>query len=196
MNPALRVREPKAGERDVITLSVGDIRALTDACEGEHAERDRAVILTLYDTGIRASELCTAKLEDWSESPATLRVFGKGRKFRTVPLGRTATRAIRRYVLARRDDSPYLFVGRGQAPLTPNGLLLALMRRGRAAGVHANPHLFRHTFAVTYLRNGGDVLSLQRILGHTSLDMVRHYAKLADDDVIERHSHHSPADRV
>jgi site-specific recombinase XerD len=113
-----------------------------------------------------------------------------------VPLGRAATRAIRRYVLARRDNLPYLFVRRSAAPLTPNGMLPAFMRRGRVAGVHANPHLFRHTFAVTYLRNGGDVLSLQRILGHTSLDMVRHYAKLPDDDIIERHSLHSPADRV
>lgn len=195
-NPTAKVRMPKAEEHEVETFSAEELRRLLAVCTGPHGDRDRAIILTLYDTGIRAGELCGARIDDLTDIPPSLRVYGKGRKYRTVPLGTTAMRAVRRYLRGRDASNPYLFEGRGAQPLTANGLLQMLGRRGAVAGVKAHPHKFRHTFAIAYLREGGDLFSLQKILGHTSLEMVRHYARLADVDVLRRHAAYSPGDRL
>ena len=104
----------------------------------------------------------------------------KGGKGRTVYMGRASRRALWLYLSKREDgrepDAP-LFVARGRRPLSRGTLRLMVTRMGKKAGVQ-NAYLrkFRHTFAITYLRSGGDVFTLQQLLGHGSLDMVRHYA--------------------
>lgn len=195
-NPAERLKIPKAVEVDVTLFTPAEIKRVLAACGGPYALRDAALVWLLYDTGIRASEAVTARLKDFTDMPPSVRVLGKGRKYREVPIGRKAARAIRAYLRTRLDHSEYLFVGKNEEPLSPNGLLQMLERRGRIAGVHANPHKFRHTFAVEFLRNGGGELALQRILGHTTLEMVRHYARLANTDVAEFHRLASPGDRI
>jgi site-specific recombinase XerC len=128
-----------------------------------------------------------------------LKVRAKGSKERIVPVGRSARAAIVRYLGHRgaeaTDDA--LFLGR-RGPLDGRGIQQAIRRLKVKIGVSGrlSPHSLRRTFARGYLVNGGDVFRLQRILGHTTLDMVKRYVALADVDLVERHCGASPADRV
>ncbi len=129
----------------------------------------------------------------------TLKVMGKGAKERIVPVGGTARTAIVRYMGQRGAGAPDepLFLGRRGA-LDWRGMQQVLKRLKGRAGItgRCSPHSLRHTFARSYLVNGGDVFSLQRILGHTTLDMVKRYVALADVDLVARHRVASPADRL
>ena len=115
-----------------------------------------------------------------------------------VFLGKTARHAVWRYLANREDgDEPTapLFTVRQDRPFNPSALRHLIKSVASRSNVKdAYPHKFRHTFAITYLRSGGDVFTLQSLLGHGSLDMVRHYAKIAQMDVEQAHRKASPAD--
>ncbi len=168
------------------------------------ARRDRALILTLLDTGLRASELCALKIGDVEQKTGKVDVKhgtlggAKGGKGRTVYIGQGTRRALWRY-LAERDDgedaNAPLFVGKFNRPLNADSLRHVVVELGKKAEVSkCHPHRFRHTFAITYLRSGGDVFTLQALLGHNSLDMVQHYARIAEIDIQQAHRRASPAD--
>jgi site-specific recombinase XerD len=166
------------------------------------AVRDRALVLLMLDTGIRLGELVALSVGDVDLVEGRCRVMGKGSKERVVPLGGRARRAIRTSLLARGSlsaDDP-LFVGRQGARLTPRALQQMVRRLARSAGVtqRCSPHVLRHSFARAFLANGGDVFSLQRILGHSpsSLQVTRRYVRLLDDDLRAVHRRVSPADRL
>jgi integrase/recombinase XerD len=166
--------------------------------------RNWAIILTLLDTGMRVSELTDLKMNDVNLAQRCLKVLGKGNKERIVPIGVTVQRAIAKYLNKYRPSPLYplsdnLFLSRDGMPLTPNGVQSMIEKYANSAGitgVRASPHTFRHTFAITYLRNGGDVFTLQRILGHETLDMVRQYVCLAQYDLQEAHLRCSPVDNL
>jgi site-specific recombinase XerD len=126
--------------------------------------------------------------------------MGKGAKERLVPVGTSSRRAIGRYLSQRGRGEPdeSVFLAEAGTGLTFHGIQQILKRLKASAGLErrCSPHTFRHTFAHNYLVNGGDVFTLQRILGHTSLDMVRRYVALADTDVASRHELASPADHL
>ncbi|MDK1082365.1 MAG: tyrosine-type recombinase/integrase [Anaerolineae bacterium] len=168
------------------------------------ANRDQAIILVLLDTGLRASELCALKIGDIDIKRGKVDIRhslvggAKGGKGRVVFLGKTARRALWRYQVEREDaddfNAPLFTVKRGRnfSPDTLRHLVKSIARR---AGVkYAYPHKFRHTFSITYLRSCGDVFTLQALLGHSSLDMVRYYAQVAQIDVEQAHRKASPAD--
>lgn len=120
---------------------------------------------------------------------------GKGRKDRAVPFSVVTAKAIRRYVLKSRPNaaSPHLFISKRGTALRPNSLLQLIERIAAAANVdHAHPHKFRHTFAVNYLRNGGDPLTLQRLMGHSTLAMTNEYVNLVTGDLLRGHQTASP----
>jgi len=160
--------------------------------------RDRAIVLLMLDTGLRVSEVAGLRLGDLRPD-GTVKVLGKGAKERITPVGSTARTAIVRYVGQRGPGRPddALFLGR-KGEISARGLQHMVRRLKGRIGVtgRLSPHSLRHTFARSYLINGGDVFSLQRILGHTSLDMVKRYVALADVDLVARHSAASPADRL
>ncbi len=169
--------------------------------------RNQAILLVLLDTGLRVGELCALDIDAYDEKTGKLevkhgRVGGakgrKGRKGRVVYLGKAARRALWRYLAERDDhmdaDAP-LFLGHLSRRLRRDTLRQLLRDLGRRASVkNCHPHRFRHTFAVTYLRSGGDVFTLQAILGHSTLERVQHYARLAQLDVEKAHRKASPAD--
>jgi integrase/recombinase XerD len=160
--------------------------------------RDQAVILTLLDTGLRASELCALTVGDVHiQSGRVLVADGKGGKSRQVWIGAHTRPAVWRYLQERREFDPGapLFSSSTGRALTRSALRKRLVAIGGRAGVpDARPHRFRHTFAIQYLRNGGDVFTLQALLGHATMDMVRRYLRLAAADVEQAHRRASPVD--
>jgi integrase/recombinase XerD len=166
--------------------------------------RDRALLLILLDTGLRASELCALSIGDVDQKTGKMTVKhgrsggAKGGKGRVVFLGKAARPALWRYLAAREDgEEPGapLFLVKYDRPLNRDALRQLLAALGQKAGVpKCHPHRFRHTFAITYLRSGGDLFTLKAQLGHSTLDMVEHYARIAQIDVEQAHRRASPAD--
>lgn len=170
------------------------------------AERDQLIIRLLLDTGMRADELCHIRYKDVDMSTRAIQIAGKGKgrdkKKRVVYFGKRTARDLWDYLLPRldklRDDDWLLTVDYGQdleRPMTRTALDHLLKRIGERANIaNVYPHRFRHTFAITYLRNGGDLLTLQVLLGHNDLRMVKRYAKVVAADCAAAHESASPVD--
>ena len=219
-NPAKEITPPKFPQHVIQTFSKEDIEKLIKACiysreaqtEQRHkfvmrrpsANRDQAIVLTLLDTGLRATELCSLTVGDVDLKTGKVNVRhgvgggAKGGKGRVTYLGKVARKAVWRYLATREDGSDPkapLFISAGDRPFNRDSLRILIRRLGERAQIaHVHPHKFRHTFAITYLRSGGDVFTLQSLLGHGSLDMVRHYAQIAEVDVENAHRKASPVD--
>lgn len=198
-----KVKRPRYQTAAIEPFELEEIRLLVDAAtytvtyttRGGHevrnrkplALRDIAIIFTLVDSGLRASELCDLTIRDYDQRRGRLHVrHGKGDKSRFVPLGSTSRSAIDDYLRTRRGSKPIdpLFATRTGTHLDRNNLGNLLEKIGQAAGVYrCNPHKFRHTMAINFLRNGGNVLLLQELLGHASLEMVERYAKIVERDI-------------
>ena len=168
------------------------------------ADRDKALVLALLDTGLRASEICSLRVEDTDLKTGKITIRqgigggAKGGKGRVVFLGKVARKAVWLYLVKREDgedpNAP-LFISHHDRPFNRNSLRILIRRLGERAEIsRAHPHKFRHTFATTYLRSGGDIFTLQALLGHASLDMVRHYVRIAELDIENAHRKASPVD--
>lgn len=168
------------------------------------ARRDRAMILFLLDTGLRASEFCSLTVGDVDQKTGRVQVKhgalggAKGGKGRVVFLGKAARSTLWRYLIERGENADThapLFCTRTGCPMNKTALRLMLSDLGKKAQIEkCHPHRFRHTFAITYLRSGGDVFTLQALLGHSTLEMVQHYARIAEIDIAQVHRRASPAD--
>ena len=160
-----------------------------------HPERNKAIIFTFLDTGIRNSELRKTAIADVDLKNKQMLVTGKGSKQRIVQLSSKTARAIWHYLTTRPealDDDP-LFTSNYEQNFTRQGLSRLIKNIGLRANVpNAHPHRFRHTFAITFLRNGGNIFVLQQLLGHSTLDMVKHYLTLANQDSGAVHRRASP----
>lgn len=169
------------------------------SAERAFASRDKAILLLLLDTGIRAGELERLKKSEVDLISGVIQIHpfmsGKKSRPRTIPIGTSTRKALWKYFAEREQKDGPAFIGKFGEAVTAHGLIQLLRRMGaraKVSGVH--PHRFRHTFAITYLRNGGDIFTLQRMLGHASLDMVRHYLNLAMTDDTNAHRKASPVD--
>ncbi len=202
-NPLHRVKLPKTPKYVVRPLEEDEVGRILDVIDPRTraGARDLAILLLLLDTGIRLGELAGLTEGDGLHAirEGTMRVFGKGSRERIVPVGLTTQSALRRYLQIHRhaSRSDTLFVSASGQALTAEGLRQAIRRLANRAGVQGvHPHRLRHTAAVTFLRAGGDVFSLQRMLGHSSLEVTRNYVLLTDTDVKRVHQRASPADRL
>ena len=160
--------------------------------------RDRALLLFLLDSGVRASELCHLDLGDvdFATGAVTVRQ-GKGSKDRIVYLGPTALRALQRYLRTRSDaSSSALFVSKTGGRLTYDGILELIHRRCARAGLakRYSPHDFRRAYAVNMLRAGVDLYSLARLMGHADIQVLRRYLKLTAQDIEAAHRKGSPVE--
>lgn len=219
-SPMQGVPAPKFEESPVEPFSKDDVDALLKVCElcreakttrrrgfvmrRSTAHRDRAILLVLLDTGLRASELCALTVGDVDQKTGKVEIKhgaqggAKGGKGRVVYLGKATRRGLWRYLVERedgQDSSTPLFLGKFNQRLNRDALRQLLSSLGEKAGVRkCHPHRFRHTFAITYLRYSGDVFTLQSLLGHSTLEMVQRYTRIAQTDVEQAHRRASPAD--
>lgn len=158
-------------------------------------QRLKTTIILLLDTGIRASEFCNLKHRDVDLRNLNIIVMGKGRKERQIPISSRTAQAIWSYFHTRPEmhvNSPAFTTANG-TKISRDNLLKSIYRLGNRAGVQdPNLHRFRHTFAINFLRNGGDIYTLQRILGHSTLDMVQRYLAIAQVDIQAAHRRASP----
>ena len=201
-NAMAKVKMPKVPEVVIPTFSEKEVeRLLVQADKGSNEGfRDYCLLLIFIDTGIRLSELANLKTDDIDYEQNMFRVMGKGLRERFVPFGRRVAKAIMRYQLKCRPEpvgTDNFWLRRDGQPLLPGRIQKLISVYGKKAGLkRCYAHKLRHTSSVMYLRNGGDVFSLQKKLGHRSLVMTRHYSNLADSDVRAQHMRYGVADRL
>lgn len=200
-SPMERIPVPTSRADQIQPFTSAQVNALLAAAkQSRHARRDEAVLYFLLDTGLRASELCSLKIKDVDMTGRRCTVLGKGNKHRLINFQKTTAKALWQFLKedAREPEDP-LFISERGDPLTRSGLLQLIERLGTAAKIstaRCSPHTFRHTFAVEFLRAGGNVFSLQQMLGHTSLHMTNRYVALAQADIENQHRQYSPVERL
>ncbi len=184
-NPVIEVRAPKAGKRLPGTLDVDQVARLLDIPGDDPlARRDRAMLELFYASGLRLSELAGLDLGDVPRPDALLRVNGKGRKDRDVPVGRRAREAIAAW-LAVRDEvakagEPALFVSRLGRRLSPRAIQQRVALHAQRQGLpqHVHPHRLRHAFASHLLESSGELRAVQELLGHADIATTEIYTHL------------------
>jgi len=199
------MKPPKVMQKVKEVLSDDEVKRLVAVFDRDEpfGARGFAMLWTLLDCGIRAFEICGLRSEDAHIEQGYLKVLGKGNKERLVPIGQTCQDALLRWRDRFREqfvtgESPYLFLDSNGESVTVNALQRIVRRAGQRANIsRVHLHLLRHTFATNYLvKEVGDPLRLQQILGHTSLEMVRRYVNEANvqRSLLERRA--SPMDLI
>jgi integrase/recombinase XerC len=189
-NPARLVPFPKTPKETPKFLSVDDVFELIEKAEGIGfaPSRDKAMLELFYSSGLRVSELVGVNMEDINIKQGFLKVRGKGKKERMVPVGSKALQAIRLYLVDRLlikkekggADEKALFLNRSGGRITDRSVRRTVVRFARMIGIQGSvgPHTLRHTFATHLLQNGADLRSIQEMLGHTSLSTTQKYTHL------------------
>jgi integrase/recombinase XerC len=197
VNPMDLVPKPVVPPVEIPVLRPEEVRALLDTCTGRTPidRRDRAIIALMLDTGMRLSEVAGLAMADIG-TDRTLRVFGKGRKWRTVAMGSLSTQALSRWLRTRGSHDGSLWTGT-RGPLGPTGIRKMIQRRATQAGLSIHPHVLRHTFVDQWLRNGGSEVDLARLAGWTTTRMAERYAQQrANERAIGSHDVVRPLDRL
>ncbi len=195
-DPFQKINAPKVDHTPLPPIPQGDVQALLDTCGTDwYGLRDRAIILALLDSGTRAEEFLSLNVPDLNLVTGDVHITsGKGGKPRTVFLGKTARRAVRRYLGPRRAGA--LWTTKTEERLTYSGLCSMLRRRAARAGIPPHlPHAFRRAFTLEMLRAGADLETVRRLLGHADLQTIHRYLALLDDDLRAVHNRTSPADK-
>jgi site-specific recombinase XerD len=197
-----KVELGKMPERQVAFLEGDDLGRLLEApakFAGDPltALRDKAILELLFSTGLRVSELTGLKRESVNLKRDEFTVRGKGSKLRVVFISETARQALKKYLDARQDIAPYLFVRHDRAvarnadlaALTPRSVQRLVEHYSRAAGITQNitPHTLRHSYATDLLRNGADIRSVQSMLGHSSITTTQIYTHITNEQLREVH---------
>jgi len=204
INVLRNLKLPKAPTRIMQPLTPQEVSTIMNSIDTRSyaGERNRVLLATLLDTGLRASELAGITLSHVNLSHGYIRVTGKGDKERIVPVGKYVQTQLLYYIEKVRpqadgSDCNKLFLSRDGKPITLNTVKLVFSRLAKTSGVaRLHAHLCRHTFGVSYLLNGGDVFSLKAIMGHSTLAMVNHYLHFTGSQITAQHRKYSPMDRM
>ncbi|HFD87255.1 MAG TPA: tyrosine recombinase XerC [Gammaproteobacteria bacterium] len=210
-NPMTLIRTPRQTKRLPKAITVEQVEMLLSAPDDTTTlgARDRAILETLYSTGIRVSELVGLNLEDLDESGEALRVKGKGRRERLVPLGSHALAALNHYIKTIKADPGFasvwtmpenpdqfrpLFVNKHGGRLSSRSVRRKLDKYLREVGLDPgiSPHTLRHSFATHLLDNGADLRSVQELLGHQSLSTTQVYTHLTSQRLHETYDDTHP----
>lgn len=192
-NPAKKIQKIKYQKSERAAMSHLELEIIRSACR---SNREHALIEFLFSSGCRISEVCDMMIEDVDLDKHTAIVrHGKGDKRRPIYLSDAAAVILRKYLKARRDKDPHLFVRSrryhtGVFSMTPDALRrdVAKVLARTKISTHITPHVFRHTFATLAIQSGMPVEQIQRVLGHANISTTMIYAKCSDEDVKRSHS--------
>lgn len=195
-NPCAKVESPKREKVLKRALTIEQVQALLDACEGKDfvRVRDRAILLVLLDSGMRVHECHQLRVGDVAEENGII-IRGKGGRYRYVFLHSDTKLALLRYVKLLGNlpaDAPLWWCRGRNKPLALEGLKQAVENIGHRAGVKVSPHVLRRTFAVFSLRQGMDMERLRLLMGHSDLQTTQVYLSFMQDDLQQAHHQHSP----
>ena len=194
MHPAQALRSirlgPPLAPKHLTVPEVQRLLSLPDTATPT-GRRDRAVLMLLYNTGLRVGELCALSRDDVNLPPegwGALQVVGKGRRLHRLPINRPAADALLTYLADRDDAEPALFLNRSQHRFSVRGIALLVNRHLQAAGItdRSGPHVLRHTFATHALRARPNIRAVQDLLGHAWVTTTQRYTHLEVEDLQEQ----------
>ncbi len=187
-NPTLIISSPKQEKRLPSFMTEEEVTRLIESAFAKNEKdqmglRDRAILETFYSTGLRISELVGLNLEDIDFISGTIKVLGKGRKERLVPIGDTAQAAIRKYQAQKKNPAPAVFLNKNGKRITTRGMRGIVEKYIRLSGLGPgiSAHTFRHSFATHLLNRGADLRTVQELLGHASLSTTQIYTHLTTE---------------
>jgi tyrosine recombinase XerC len=184
-NPILSLLSPKLDKHLPAFLTEEEVLRLIESSlpKDEMGQRDRAILETVYSTGIRISELVGLNLEDVDFIGCIIKVMGKGKKERIVPIGDKAIGAIRCYLDSREKSGLAVFLNKRGGRITDRGVRNIVKKYIAIAGIKkgVSPHTLRHSFATHLLNRGADLRSVQELLGHANLSTTQIYTHLTTE---------------
>jgi len=203
-SPCAILKSPTLPKTVIRPLGNDELQRMLACCPNYfHGIRDKAIILLIYDSGLRRSEVSNIKLDDIDLNRGSIKVMGKGAKERYVAIGEETKKAIVAYLYLRKDNLAWLFItqlkdkpGKMQ-PDSITQMIEKIMTRAGIVGAKKGPHTLRHSFATASIRNGANLFYVQSLLGHSTLNMTRRYAATVDsEEAVKNHKSFSPADRL
>jgi len=199
-NPIDRVKPPKVPIEILEPVQPEQALSMLATCNHKSilGLRDYAIILTLMDTGIRASELLSINRIDLNLKDGRIIIKkGKGKKFRIVFISNITRDAIQSYLKKRSDNLPFLWINKSISSLKYSGLRQIMRRRAKDANITTpSLHSFRRYFALQMLRSGVDVFSLQKLMGHSDIQILRRYLQQTEEDIRSAHKLGGPVDHL
>lgn len=206
-NPMTKIRVGKSKRPIIQPYTNDEIKSMLRLCDYDYdhgakflASRNKAIILTLLDSGVRLGELVGMKINDLNKDTGCIKVIGKGNKERIVRVGKVTQKAIWKYLLyCPSNGRQELWVTQSGKPVTNNAVKCLIRRIRQRANVDSpgNVHKFRHSFSMSFLRVDRNPFNLQILLGHSTLDMTRHYVDaLGMEDALKAHEKASPVDQM
>ncbi len=198
INPMATIKKPRVQRKIIKGLEPEICHKLLGSFNGKNLNdyRNKAIVFMFLDTGLRLSELANLQLSDINTERGIIKVVGKGNKERLVRIGLKTQKALWNYLARRNSDLEHIWLVKDES-LAANGIAQMIRNLGKRIGIQLSPHKLRHSFAISFLRNGANPFELQIALGHSTLEMTRRYTQaLGFEDVFKRHVLASPVDRL
>jgi len=187
-NPILALSSPKLEKHLPLFMTEEEVAKLIESAFAKNESdelglRNRAILETFYSTGIRNSELVGLDIQDIDSIGGIIKVMGKGRKERVVPIGEIAIAAIRKYLGKRKKQADALFLNKNGRRISTRGIRGVVEKYIHIAGIKQgiSPHTFRHSFATHLLNRGADLRTVQELLGHANLSTTQIYTHLTTE---------------
>lgn len=189
------IKEPKIQKRPIPLAVMRNVLKSMEGFGKFEDVRNYALILFLYDTGVRLGECLSVERQDLVLEEQMVYVEGKTGQ-RVVPYGRKTHKSLLRYLDARKDTCPWLWVGQ-KGPLTKHGVQTVFRRIRTRLGIRKfNPHLLRHSFAFAFLDSSDDIQAVKELLGHSNIRITEQYLHSNPSRLKRQHAKHSPGDRI
>lgn len=198
-NPCTNIKSPKLEKKLPVFLTEEEVDKLLDInLNTPYDYRNKAMLELLYATGLRITELCNLKITDVDINNALVRVFGKGKKERIIPVSDYALSHLEKYYKNYRNDilqdkiSDYLFISNTKTKISRQGFFKIIKKECKRVGIEKNvsPHVLRHSFATHLLKHGADLRVIQELLGHEDISTTQIYAHLVNEKIKEDYNYH------